>query len=903
MSGPSLTSSRDRDVLRALARRIDPSDAGAHNNLGVLFHNKGLAEEAVQAFTKALELDPQMQVAQRNLEIAYTSSGYYDRRVAELKERLRVRADDRDARWELGRAYAQLGESEDAIREFQELLRYDDQDLGAIVQLGLAEKAVGRLDDARRWFVRALEMDPTSSVVAFYLGETLYNQGLAEEALVSLQHAIQLNPENPDAHYLLGFIYGDMGRPDDALAASKRAVQLNPALSRAQANLAIDKYDPGAYEALRSARSTRALQRMTVTEGDGLAHYNLGLAFRQKGYFAEALREYAMAIERGEDRPLVLQATAEVHLLRQDPAAALAIYDQLLADRQDSPKLWNEHGVALHQQGRHAEAAADYQRALAVDPRYALASNNLGVALFHAGDRDAAIGAFRAALTANPGFAKARLNLALLLSRAKRAQLALEAYRQVLVTESDNAVAWNGVGLVLADLRKFEDARNAFARAIQTRPDFAEAHYNMSFALSNLGDFDGALRETRRALELDPYYVPQKFSLAIDLEYEDPDLSVVPDLGGEQRMSGEVGQFAFDPTLLDTLFKELAPPPAPAPTVVMEVDPYAMAADYLTKGLYDRATAETSRAMARGADVADGYALFGDVLYRQGAYGDALERFRAARQARPGHMRALRGEAQALMMLSRGAEARLAAEQILEAAPEDVDALMLAASARFEAGDPAAALEALDLARRLAPQRAEVLRWIGNIARSVGDLEGAIAAYRHALSLDRDFAAVRFELARLLVRKSSWDEAERELVTALDTVPTYAEATLELASLKRVTGRAQEAVNLLADLLQRDPYNFEALIALGETLLTMGRAGDARTAFTRVLRFDATHAGAIFYDGVLAAGDKRFREAIAAWQRVIDLEPAGEYARRARREMRTAQDLLQVFGRRAGGGG
>ena len=903
MTNPALTSDRDRGVLRALTRRIDPSDAGAHNNLGVLYFNKGLYEEAVAAFTKALELDPKMQVAQRNIEVAYYNTGYYDRRVAELKERLRVRADDREARWELGRAYALLGQSEEAIGEFTELLRYDESDIGAIVQLGLAEKAIGHLDEAQGWFARALELEPSSSVVAFYLGETLYNQGRADEALVSLQRAIQLNPENPDAHYLLGVIYGDMGRHDEARAASKRAIQLNPTLSHAHTNLAIDKYDAQKYESQLAQRGGRkSVHRMAVVEGEGLAHYNLGLAFRQKGYLTEALREYRMGLERGEDRALMLQAMAELHLLRKDPAAALELYDRLLTERTDSPKLWNERGVAQHQQGKYAEAAEDYRRALAVDPRYALASNNLGVALYHSGDRDGAVEAFRVALTANPGFVKARVNLALLLVKGRRLQFALEAYRQVLVTDGEQPAAWNGIGLVLAELRKFEDARNAFARAIQARPDFAEAHYNMSFALSNLGDFDGALRETKRALELDPYYVPQKFALAIDLEYEDPDLSVIPDLGGEQRMSGEVGQFSFDPNLLDSLFSQLAPPPAPDPTVVVEADPYAMAADYLTKGLYDRATAETSRAIARGADPAEGYGLLGDVLYRQGAYGDALERFRAARAARPEHSRAMRGEAQALTMLGRGAEARVVAEQILVLAPEDVEALMLVASVRFEAGDPAAALEALDTARRLAPQRAEVLRWIGNITRSVGDLEGAIAAYRHALNLDKDFAAVRFELARLLVRKSAWEEAERELLAALDTVPTYAEASLELASLKRVTGRPREAVALLVDLLQGDSYNFEALIALGETLLTMGRTADASTAFTRVRRFDPTHVGAIFYDGVLSAGEKRYRDAVASWQRVIDLEPAGEFARRARREMRTAQDLLLVFGQRADGG-
>ena len=103
MTTGTLTSERDRDVLRSFARRIDPSDAGAHNNLGVLYYNKGLHEEAVQAFMRALELDPKMQVAQRNLEIAYFQTGYYDRRVGELRELLRQRPADRAARWELAR--------------------------------------------------------------------------------------------------------------------------------------------------------------------------------------------------------------------------------------------------------------------------------------------------------------------------------------------------------------------------------------------------------------------------------------------------------------------------------------------------------------------------------------------------------------------------------------------------------------------------------------------------------------------------------------------------------------------------------------------------------------------------------------------------------------------------------
>ena len=86
MPGPVL-SERDLAVLRSFARRIDPSDAGAHNNLGVLYYQKGLIEEAIAEFVRALQLDPRMHVAQDNLDIAYRESGHYDRRITELRDR------------------------------------------------------------------------------------------------------------------------------------------------------------------------------------------------------------------------------------------------------------------------------------------------------------------------------------------------------------------------------------------------------------------------------------------------------------------------------------------------------------------------------------------------------------------------------------------------------------------------------------------------------------------------------------------------------------------------------------------------------------------------------------------------------------------------------------------------
>jgi FOG: TPR repeat len=182
MPGPVL-SERDLAVLRSFARRIDPSDAGAHNNLGVLYYQKGLIEDAIAEFVRALELDPRMQVAQSNLDIAYRDSGHYDRRITDLQDRVRRHPEDRDARWELGRAHAALGRHAEAIAEFQALIAWRATDVPAMLQLGLAEKARGNLDAATEWLGRACAQDPASAVARFYHGEVLYNRGLNEPAL------------------------------------------------------------------------------------------------------------------------------------------------------------------------------------------------------------------------------------------------------------------------------------------------------------------------------------------------------------------------------------------------------------------------------------------------------------------------------------------------------------------------------------------------------------------------------------------------------------------------------------------------------------------------------------------------------------------------------------------------
>jgi cytochrome c-type biogenesis protein CcmH/NrfG len=102
--------------------------------------------------------------------------------------------------------------------------------------------------------------------------------------------------------------------------------------------------------------------------------------------------------------------------------------------------------------------------------------------------------------------------------------------------------------------------------------------------------------------------------------------------------------------------------------------------------------------------------------------------------------------------------------------------------------------------------------------------------------------------------------------------------------------------------VERQPRRSRRFVHLGDRLLAIGRKRDALTAIKRILRFDPDHVGALYYAGILHTEHKRFREAIDRWRRVNELAPSGDFARRARREARTAMDLDTIFSATAAAG-
>ena len=150
-------------------------------------------------------------------------------------------------------------------------------------------------------------------------------------------------------------------------------------------------------------------------------------------------------------------------------------------------------------------------KALAIDPKYAMARNNLvlvhldlGNALLAKKDTAGAIQQYRMALDVNPASANAHLALGNVLRDTQDAAGAIEHYRKAIDLNPNWAEAHVNLGRVFYDKKDLATAVQHFQKAIDINPSHAVAHSNLGNCLRDKKDGAGALKHCLKAVELDP---------------------------------------------------------------------------------------------------------------------------------------------------------------------------------------------------------------------------------------------------------------------------------------------------------------------------------------------------------------------------------------------------------------
>jgi len=219
-------------------------------------------------------------------------------------------------------------------------------------------------------------------------------------------------------------------------------------------------------------------QRLAGNANDLDARILLARLYTRRGYPDLALEHYRMAAAQFPDAPVVVISLAKALRDLDEPQEALraiAAYEATHAE--GNWELLSLEGVLYDEQGdlKHAEAA--HRAAVAQDGTRGSLHNNLGYNLLLQRKPEAAAAEFRRALELDPRSQIAHNNLAEALT-AQNKPAAREALSEWGRAEG-GAAAHNNMAAVLIEQGRYADARIEIEAALADNPNFPEALANL----------------------------------------------------------------------------------------------------------------------------------------------------------------------------------------------------------------------------------------------------------------------------------------------------------------------------------------------------------------------------------------------------------------------------------------
>jgi len=321
------------------------------------------------------------------------------------------------------------------------------------------------------------------------------------------------------------------------------------------------------------------------------------------------------------------------------------IWSDTAAKLPDNERARNNLGIALDDEGRTAEAIAQFEKGLQIEPNLAEAHSNLGNALAKIPGRlDEAIAQYREAVRLKPEYAPAHINLADALEDEGRNDEAIEQGEWALRIRPNSAEAHSNLGSALSNVPgRLTEAIAQCEEALRLKPDLAQAHSNLGSALARVpGRMDEATAQCEEAVRLDPGDAKAHNNLGNIL------------VRSPGRLSDAIAQFAEAVRL--------------KPDLAAAHNNLGNALD--AQGRADEAIAQFQEALRLKPDSAEAHSNLGNALARApGRLDEAIAQYEEALRIRPDYVSAHNNLGSVLNAEGRTAEAAVQYEDALRLKP------------------------------------------------------------------------------------------------------------------------------------------------------------------------------------------------------------------------------------------
>ena len=233
-----------REILQ-----VQPDHPDALHLLGVIAHQGGLYDLAIERISHAISLNPKVGEFHLNIGEAYRAQGKLDDAVASYQQALALKPAFAEAYSNLGIVLREQGKLEEAIGCCRQALALKPDFAEALTNLGAALRDSGRLEEAVASHRQALSLKPTCAEAHANLGTVLQERSVLEEAIAHYRQALALKPDSAEVYNNLGLALQAQGRLDEAVASYRQALSLKSDYAEAHSNLLLCLHYHPSYDA------------------------------------------------------------------------------------------------------------------------------------------------------------------------------------------------------------------------------------------------------------------------------------------------------------------------------------------------------------------------------------------------------------------------------------------------------------------------------------------------------------------------------------------------------------------------------------------------------------------------------------------------------------------------------
>ncbi|MBL6951814.1 MAG: tetratricopeptide repeat protein, partial [Alphaproteobacteria bacterium] len=262
-------------------------------NAALRHQRAGRLAEAERGYQQILQADPHQPVALNLLGVLAHQLGRHDAAIDLISKAVAIQPNYPEAHYNLGTMLHELNKPDAAVASYNKALVIRPDYAEAHNNLGNALKDLGRLDEAVASCRKALALKPDYAEAHYNLGIMLQKLNKLDEAAASYNKALAIKPDFAEALNDLGNVLKDLGRLDEAVASYYQALAIKPDFAEAHRHLSIVKkfteYDND-IQAMEQSYARPGIsdeQRMLLAFGLGKAFEDLQQYEKAFGFFAE----------------------------------------------------------------------------------------------------------------------------------------------------------------------------------------------------------------------------------------------------------------------------------------------------------------------------------------------------------------------------------------------------------------------------------------------------------------------------------------------------------------------------------------------------------------------------------------------------------------------------------------